>query len=289
MALTSRGFLRRLVLLRENGKGPRLGIVDELTQCGVTSAPTSTDVLSGNDPSTDTPTITSSVSDESHLSPDRESSGSGAGALARTRPPLSSSTTLFSGSFPDADDTMSVSARTTALAESLSRGTGAQAIDPTAAFGTSSSDTDYAVALESTPKRVTGTSTLSQLAYTSFVTPQDRFPPPSAMSTLTKAPRGLTDPDQPTETRPPPPQPTQSPMCVSGGEAPSSFRCSTDLATAVPMDLTVLEDGTDPSPFSKLEHLLASEESPLPKSSTASETMLSAGTSAEPVPRERDP
>ncbi|KAL1436280.1 hypothetical protein MTO96_049795 [Rhipicephalus appendiculatus] len=144
---------------------------------------------------------------------------------------------------------MSVSARTTALAESLSRGTGAQAIDPSAAFGTSSSETDYAVVLEATSKCVTGTRTLSELAYSSFVSPQDRFPPPSAMSTLTKAPRGLTNPDQPTETRPPPPEPTRFPRYVSGGEARSSCRCSTDLATAVPMDLTVLEDGTDPFPF----------------------------------------
>ncbi|KAL1470090.1 hypothetical protein MTO96_040674 [Rhipicephalus appendiculatus] len=73
-------------------------------------------------------------------------------------------------------------------------------------------------------------------------------------------------------------------MCVNRGEARSSFRWSTDLATAVPMDLKVLEDSTDPSPFSKLEHLLASEESPLPNSSTASETKSSAGTSAEPYP-----
>ncbi|KAL1442102.1 hypothetical protein MTO96_007998, partial [Rhipicephalus appendiculatus] len=174
-----------------------------------------------------------------------------------------------------------MSATTTALAVSLSRGTGAQAFDPTSAFGTSSSDTDNAVVLESTPKCVNGSSTLSELAYSSFVSPQDRFPPPSAMSMLTKAPRGLTNPNQPTETRPTPPEPTQSSLCVSGGEARSSFRCGTDLATTVPMDLTVIEDGTAPSPFSKLEHLLASEESPLPKSSTASETKSSAGTSAE--------
>ncbi|KAL1471130.1 hypothetical protein MTO96_023867 [Rhipicephalus appendiculatus] len=259
-------------------------LVRDLTQCGVTSAPTSTDVSSGSDPSTETPAIKSCVSDESRSSPDRESSGSGAGALAGTHPPLSSSATLFSGSFPDADDTMSVSARTTALAELRSRGTGTQTIDPSAAFGTSSSDTDYAVVLESTPKCVTGTSTLSEFAYSSFVSPQDRFPPPSAMSMLTKAPRGLTNPNQPTETRPTPPEPTQSSLCFSGGEARSSFRCGTDLATTVPKDLTVIEDGTAPSPFSKLEHLLASEESPLPKSSTASETRSSAGTSAEPYP-----
>ncbi|KAL1466982.1 hypothetical protein MTO96_042388 [Rhipicephalus appendiculatus] len=104
------------------------------------------------------------------------------------------------------------------------------------------------------------------------------------MSTLTKAPRGLTSADQPTETRPPPPEPTPSPMCVSGGEALSFFCCSTDLSTSLSMDLTVLEHGTDPAPCSKLEYLLASEESPLPKSSAASEAKSSAGTSAEPYP-----
>ncbi|KAL1429866.1 hypothetical protein MTO96_015373, partial [Rhipicephalus appendiculatus] len=177
---------------------------------------------------------------------------------------------------------MVVSTRTTATAESLFRGRAAQAMNPSAAVGTSASETDSAVVLEATSKCVTGTRTLSELASSSFVSPQDCFPPPSAMSTLTKAPRGLTNPDQTTETRPPPPEPTRSPMCVIGGEARSFFRCSTDLATAVPMDLTVLEHCTDPSLFSKLEHLLASEESHLPKRSTASEAKSSAGTSAEP-------
>ncbi|KAL1416549.1 hypothetical protein MTO96_027851 [Rhipicephalus appendiculatus] len=187
------------------------------------------------------------------------------GVLAGTHPPLSSSTTLFSGSIPEADESMSVSARTAAQAESLSRGTAAQAINPTAAVGTSASETGSAVVLEAALECVSGTSTLSESAYSSFVSPQDRFPPPSAMSTLTKASRGSTSPDQPTETRPPPPELTQSPMCVSGGEAPSFFRCSTDLAISVPLDLAVLEHDTDPSPFSKFEHLLGSKESPLPK------------------------
>ncbi|KAL1481862.1 hypothetical protein MTO96_015261 [Rhipicephalus appendiculatus] len=70
-------------------------------------------------------------------------------AVAGTHPLLSPSGTLSSGSMPEiiADDSMSVSARTAALAESLSRGPSSQASDPASSLGTTS-ESDPAVILD---------------------------------------------------------------------------------------------------------------------------------------------
>ncbi|KAL3190071.1 hypothetical protein MRX96_020396 [Rhipicephalus microplus] len=85
-----------------------------------------------------------------------------------------------------------------------------------------------------------------------------------------------TSPDQSSETQPP--KPMRSPICVRCGKAPSFFRYNAKFVTSV----LVLAHGANPSAFAKLEHLLASEVSPLLKSSTTSEAKPSVVTAADP-------
>ncbi|KAL1482843.1 hypothetical protein MTO96_033499 [Rhipicephalus appendiculatus] len=200
------------------------------------------DSSSCSSPSTETSGITpSSDSNKPDSTSGKEPSETG--AVAGKHPRLSSSATLSSGSMPEiiADDSMSVSARTAALVESLSRGPASQATDPS----TSSSETGLGVVLDDPPECYSGTGTLSELTCSSLVSPDDCFPPPYETSSSAKASVDLTSPDQ---SDAPQSEAPQSPMDVSGSQPPSPVDYSTDLAASEslpPMDLSEPGHSTD--------------------------------------------
>lgn len=183
-------------------------------------------------------------------------------AVAGKHPPLSSSATLSSGSMPEeiADDT---------FAESLPRDPTSQATDPS----TSSSETGLGVVLEDQLECFSGTGTLSELTCSSLISPDDCFRPPHETAGSTKASVDLTRPDKSDD---PHSQAPLSPMDFSSSEPRSPVDYSTDIAASVslpPMDPSSSSHCTN-SPCSslKLTDPSVSEESPLPKSSSSSES-----------------
>lgn len=168
-------------------------------------------------------------------------SRSGTGAMAGTHPRLSSSATLSSGSMPEisADD---ISARTAALAESLSPGLSSQATEASGTIDTPSSETGPA-AMDTTPEGAGGRATLSELTYQSLSGVEEYYPSPQERLRLQHQlglPPASADQREAMQLAG-----AHSPMDVSKSEGLSPVDYSTDLAASVslpPMDPTVSEE-----------------------------------------------
>lgn len=214
-------------------------------RASATSTSTGSGGSSYSTPTTETTALT--LSSESHqLTSSSEKAASKSattGALAGTHPRLSSAT-LSSGSMTEysADDEMSVSGRTSALAESLSLGPFSQATEATGSLGTSSSGTG-AAAMETTAGGAEAQGTLSELTFPSG-TPDDCFLPPeaTALSQTTFA-LAETNPDQSQGTQPPTSQEPQSLMDVSGSDGTTSAEFSFDrnISSGLPSTGTSVE------------------------------------------------
>lgn len=204
---------------------------EALRHPSVTSTSTGSGGSSCSSPSTETTALTlSTESRQLTSSSDKAATKSATAGQAGTHPRLSTAT-LSSGSMADysADDEMSISARTAALAESLSRGPDSQAAG---SLETSSSGTG-AAAMETAAGGAEAQRTLSKVTFPPGSPDDDCFLPPGA-TTLSKTAlaQSETNPDQSEATQPPTSQEPQSPMDVSGSEGTSSAEFSFDLSAS---------------------------------------------------------
>nr|XP_050050389.1 mucin-5AC-like [Dermacentor andersoni]XP_054918166.1 mucin-5AC-like [Dermacentor andersoni] len=210
-----------------------------------TSTSTDSSASSFSSPSTETTALTLSIESRQLSSSSEKAASKSAttGALAGTHPRLSSAT-LSSGSMAEysADDEMSVSSRTSALAESLSLGPFSQGTVASGSLRSSSSGTG-AAAMAPPAEGAEALGTLSEVTFPS-ASPDDCFLPPEATTLSQTAPAlAETNPDQSEATQPPTSEEPQSPMDVSGSEGTTSagFSFGHKVSSGLPLTGTSVE------------------------------------------------